>query len=659
MMAFDFNTLDPRNQISSEGSLLEQRRKRLTNPLDPNAPAQLSLAQTSQPTTAAEAIEGLPKAGAATAVDSLDDLPKELETPPRLPDVQPQVARFGTYGQHPAFGTEAEKPMLEKTEQAAQEAYSPNVTRFGFMRSQEIDPETGRPKVVPGSLELKGYTQERPPVEAVPPTPGTAPAPTQAGTSAVVGELPTKPVATLPYPVPPGQAVPPGAINQEPGMSPVGTQLPAPTGHAATGELTLDEEARARRYDAERAQMLQQQAMEDHPPSLGRKILAGIAAVPISKVSGMNPVDAYNLVAEAPGREAAKPYTQQLQRFATQQPLLQQEATMGKTEAEAAAAPYSAAGTYMRGEAELRKAMQGPGVDVNKLADGRLLITSKANGERLWVGGPQELKGIPGGEALFQGSQYLGQTPTDKSKLDPKQRYMQSVIDSEQSRSMRSTGQPLSDDQLARLNHDLMINMQEIDKIGTKEDTGSGSILTNQLASGAYDSLDKITDTIKPGTTGLAGWAASKVPGTPAYSLRTNIEQAQSQIELYVMSSLKQISGSGSTGFGQLSEKEGQVMQDAFGTLRQAQSPEEIKAAITNIQASLRRFQKIVGDFNEEQKAKRSNIPSVTGAGAPAPAAGAAPSGAGPQPGNIVVSEGKRYRVKGIRPDGQIDADPI
>src|ERR1051326_4008330 len=83
------------------------------------------------------------------------------------------------------------------------------------------------------------------------------------------------------------------------------------------------------------------------------------------------------------------------------------------------------------------------------------------------------LKGIPGGEALFQGSQYLGQTPTDKSKLDPKQRYMQSVIDSEQSRSMRSTGQPLSDDQLARLNHDLMINMQEIDKIGTKEDTGS------------------------------------------------------------------------------------------------------------------------------------------------------------------------------------------
>src|ERR1051326_1690847 len=84
MMAFDFNTLDPRNQISSEGSLLEQRRKRLTNPLDPNAPAQLSLAQTSQPTTAAEAIEGLPKAGAATAVDSLDDLPKELETPPPL-----------------------------------------------------------------------------------------------------------------------------------------------------------------------------------------------------------------------------------------------------------------------------------------------------------------------------------------------------------------------------------------------------------------------------------------------------------------------------------------------------------------------------------------------------------------------------------------------
>ena len=66
---------------------------------------------------------------------------------------------------------------------------------------------------------------------------------------------------------------------------------------------------------------------------------------------------------------------------------------------------------------------------------------------------------------------------------------------------------------------------------------------------------------------GFFGKAASFMPGTSAYDQVADVEFLQSNVALNAMSELKELSSTGSTGFGALSEKELRVLTDKYANL--------------------------------------------------------------------------------------------
>jgi len=73
---------------------------------------------------------------------------------------------------------------------------------------------------------------------------------------------------------------------------------------------------------------------------------------------------------------------------------------------------------------------------------------------------------------------------------------------------------------------------------------------------------------------GFFGKAASFVPGTSAYDQVADAEFLQSNVALNTMAELKELSPTGSTGFGALSEKELKVLTDKYANLNPFTSPE-------------------------------------------------------------------------------------
>jgi len=73
---------------------------------------------------------------------------------------------------------------------------------------------------------------------------------------------------------------------------------------------------------------------------------------------------------------------------------------------------------------------------------------------------------------------------------------------------------------------------------------------------------------------GFFGKAASFIPGTSAYDQVADAEFLQSNVALNTMAELKELSPTGSTGFGALSEKELKVLTDKYANLNPFTSPE-------------------------------------------------------------------------------------
>ena len=81
--------------------------------------------------------------------------------------------------------------------------------------------------------------------------------------------------------------------------------------------------------------------------------------------------------------------------------------------------------------------------------------------------------------------------------------------------------------------------------------------------------IDDIITSIQetPLTTGFAGMALGKIPGTEAYGVRGDIELIKSKLALDMIKEMKQQSSTGATGFGAMSEKELALIQSAVDRL--------------------------------------------------------------------------------------------
>lgn len=117
------------------------------------------------------------------------------------------------------------------------------------------------------------------------------------------------------------------------------------------------------------------------------------------------------------------------------------------------------------------------------------------------------------------------------------------------------------------------------------------------------DKMDRLTQAANevlkhPGLKYNAGvWGALHVnalPGTEARDARAKLDNLKSKILVETLSDLKTASANGSSGFGQLSEKEGAVLASYIQNLDNAQSESQLRGAINDIkdfaQSSKRRY---------------------------------------------------------------------
>jgi hypothetical protein len=84
----------------------------------------------------------------------------------------------------------------------------------------------------------------------------------------------------------------------------------------------------------------------------------------------------------------------------------------------------------------------------------------------------------------------------------------------------------------------------------------------------------------------------SWVPESKALDLNAALGSIEAQKLVNQIQALKETSATGSTGFGSLTEREGQLLMDRLGALRQGQSPEVLKESLSDIR---RLMGKLVG----------------------------------------------------------------
>lgn len=132
-------------------------------------------------------------------------------------------------------------------------------------------------------------------------------------------------------------------------------------------------------------------------------------------------------------------------------------------------------------------------------------------------------------------------------------------------------------------------------KIALEKPKAYGS-LQNTLRE--YDNMIKEAEAIKGdkslGTaTGFTSFMGS-VPGTGAKRVSARLETLKAKTLLNVLSSLKQLSSNGASGFGALSESEGNAIRDSISTLDPKQSTKDLQDSI--------------GRFTTEMQARKDNL---------------------------------------------------
>lgn len=141
------------------------------------------------------------------------------------------------------------------------------------------------------------------------------------------------------------------------------------------------------------------------------------------------------------------------------------------------------------------------------------------------------------------------------------------------------------------------------------ETSKKAQLESNMVRDSAQDTLDTI-DEIEKGIKYFG--AAGNIPAFPAeYSKQNwqaNVDKLRSNLIVDLIMRMKRASQTGATGFGQLSDKERQVLENAATALRKGLSEEDAQRYLNDIKGMA---QKILGE--EEQSSGSGSVPSVGG----------------------------------------------
>lgn len=166
---------------------------------------------------------------------------------------------------------------------------------------------------------------------------------------------------------------------------------------------------------------------------------------------------------------------------------------------------------------------------------------------------------------------------------------------------------------IASGNTNYFLSRKEFTKSGIKEtplakpeDLEKSKIIKQKsefVISQAQDGLDTIAEVEKGiGYFGAFGQYIPKevMPGTPYYTWRTNIDKLLAGKMINLMTQMKEASKTGATGFGQLSEKEGQILREASTALKRGLPPDKAQEYLNNMKTIL---QKVVeGNLTQDNQ---------------------------------------------------------
>lgn len=99
-------------------------------------------------------------------------------------------------------------------------------------------------------------------------------------------------------------------------------------------------------------------------------------------------------------------------------------------------------------------------------------------------------------------------------------------------------------------------------------------------------SVSGLMNQVNSSTVGFSGIASSRIPGTPAYNFKSQLETLKSNIAFGALQQMRSASKTGGA-LGQISDAEERLLSSTLGALDQGQSPEQFKAQLQKIQDSI------------------------------------------------------------------------
>jgi len=151
-------------------------------------------------------------------------------------------------------------------------------------------------------------------------------------------------------------------------------------------------------------------------------------------------------------------------------------------------------------------------------------------------------------------------------------------------------------------------------------------IQNKKVVDGAKDTIDTIAE-IKNGIDNFGIWGAlPSIPGDKRVNWEANVDKLLSRRIVDLMSEMKNASKTGATGFGQLSEKELKVLQDASTALKRTMNKSDALKYLNQMEAIASKVlaNENIPAFNSEEEANAANLPV----------------------GSIIMINGRKARVK-------------
>lgn len=114
------------------------------------------------------------------------------------------------------------------------------------------------------------------------------------------------------------------------------------------------------------------------------------------------------------------------------------------------------------------------------------------------------------------------------------------------------------------------------------------------------EALDRARSVLSGSSAGAAGQILSRIGGTQARDLRGALNTIASRLTIDNLQALKSSSPTGASGFGSLTEREGELLRDSVASIDQFQSRDQLEASLAQIERHYRRYYALTEGQNPE-----------------------------------------------------------